>query len=348
MVILIVSVITILILVILSSVFKIYTLIDIIVGNYKKLANSSNKINGVLLFASMIVGFISLSFYSYVEFDRYSIAVASEHGVFTDRLFVINILVTSVVFVITQFALFYFPYRYNWTASRKPSFFVEDHKLEFIWTVVPAIALTVLVFEGLKLWSNITETPPENSEVIEIVGQQFGWKARYPGNSKRLGKYDYRLIDPTNEVGLDLTDHSSFDDFLSNTLYLPKGKPVLLKIRSKDVLHSCYIPHFRVKMDAVPGMPTRFWFVPQKTTLEMRDELSNSDFDYELACAEICGKGHFTMRMLVKVENQSDYEKWFSNQNSWLSKNPEYLDQVPDNLKELALVKTGLENELYN
>ena len=116
-----------------------------------------------------------------------------------------------------------------------------------------------------------------------------------------------------------------------------------LKIRSKDVLHSCYIPHFRVKMDAVPGMPTRFWFVPQKTTLEMRDELNNSDFDYELACAEICGKGHFTMRMLVKVENQSDYEKWFSSQNSWLSKNPEYLDQIPDNLKELALIKTGLE-----
>ena len=347
MAILVISVITILILVILSSVFKIYTLIDIITGSYKKLVNSSNKINGILLFAFCIIAFVSLFCYSCFEFDKYNISVASEHGVFTDRLFVVTTIVTGIVFFITQFILFYFPYKYNYKSFRKRFFFTEDHKLEFIWTLIPAIVLTALVLEGLKLWSNITETPPENSEVIEIVGQQFGWKARYPGNSKRLGKYDYRLIDPSNELGLDLTDHASFDDFISSTLYLPKGKPVLLKIRSKDVLHSVYLPHFRVKMDAVPGMPTRFWFVPEKSTLEMRNELNDQNFNYELACAEICGKGHFTMRMVVKVEDQFSYENWFKNQSSWLSKNPEYLDHVPDNLKELALIKAKLEGELY-
>jgi len=321
---------------------------DIITGSYKKLASSSNKLNGILLFVFMLVGFVSLFCYTCFEFDKYNISVASEHGIFTDRLFIITTVATGFVFFITQFILFYFPYKYNYQDSRRPTFFTEDHTLEAIWTVIPAIVLSALVFEGLKLWSDITETPPENSEVIEIVGQQFGWKARYPGGSKRLGKYDYRLIDPTNELGLDLTDHASFDDFISNVMYLPKGKPVLLKIRSKDVLHSVYLPHFRVKMDAVPGMPTRFWFVPRKTTLEMRSELNNPNFNYELACAEICGKGHFTMRMIVKVEDQSSYEKWFKSQNSWLSENPEYLDHVPDNLKELALIKTRLENELYD
>jgi cytochrome c oxidase subunit 2 len=316
---------------------------DIITDNYKRFSNSSNNINAVLFFLFAIFGFTGLIFYSYLEFDKYQISVESEHGIITDQLFWITTLICGIVFFISQFLLFYCCYKYRYDENRRSFFYVEDHKLELIWTIFPAIGLTVLVFGGWRVWSDITDTPPENSEVIEVVGQQFGWKVRYPGNSKRLGKHDYRLIDPVNEFGLDLTDNSSFDDFASNILYLPKGRPVLLKIRSKDVLHSCYLPHFRTKMDAVPGMPTRFWFIPKKTTVEMRDELQDPNFNYELACAEVCGKGHFSMRMLVKVEKSSVYEKWFRNQDSWLSKNIEYLDQVPDNLKELALIKTGLE-----
>lgn len=343
MILFIISSIIILILAIFSSVFRIYSLMDIITGSYKKLVNPSNKINALMLFVFVIISFILLFIYSYTRFDYYQISVASEHGVVTDQLFWITTLITGIVFFISQYLLFYYAYKYQYNENRRAFFYVEDHRLELIWTVVPAIGLTLLVFGGWRVWSDITDTPPENSEVIEIVGQQFAWKVRYPGNSKRLGKHDYRLIDPTNEFGLDLTDNSSFDDFTSNILYLPKGKPVLLKIRSKDVLHSVYLPHFRTKMDAVPGMPTRFWFIPKKTTSEMREELHNPNFNYELACAEICGKGHFSMRMLVQVENNSVYEDWFRSQDSWLSKNPEYLDQIPDNLKELALIKTGLE-----
>src|SRR5690606_18298201 len=113
-----------------------------------------------------------------------------------------------------------------------------------------------------------------------------------------------------NEFGLDFTDRSSFDDFIPRELYLPKGRPVEIKIRARDVLHSFYLPHFRVKMDAVPGMPTRFGFTPTKTTEEMREETGNPDFNYELACAEVCGRGHFSMRMIVVVLEPEEYDKW--------------------------------------
>ena len=142
-----------------------------------------------------------------------------------------------------------------------------------------------------------------------------------------------------------------------------KGKPVLFKIRARDVLHSVFVPHFRLKMDAVPGMPTRFWFVPTKTTAEMREELSQGNdpkwaevdpdtgspkwenFNYELACTEVCGKGHFSMRLIVVVDEPAEYEKWKSEQKSWLSNNPDYLSKVPSSLKELAYITTGIEEE---
>jgi cytochrome c oxidase subunit 2 len=120
---------------------------------------------------------------------------------------------------------------------------------------------------------------------------------------------------------------------------LPKGVPVQLKIRARDVLHSVFMPHFRVKMDAVPGMPTTFWFTPTKTTEEMRSELGNPDFNYELACTEVCGRGHFGMRKLIIVHEPEDFKKWLKEQESFLSRNPDYLKKVPDGLKKLAALQ---------
>jgi cytochrome c oxidase subunit 2 len=111
------------------------------------------------------------------------------------------------------------------------------------------------------------------------------------------------------------------------------------------VLHSVYIPAFRVKMDAVPGMPTKFWFVPTKSTAEMRTETGNPDYNYELACAEVCGNAHFSMRMVVVVDEPADYEKWKAEQKTWLSLNPEYLSKVPEELREVAIISAGIENE---
>ena len=185
---------------------------------------------------------------------------------------------------------------------------------------------------------------PQDAEQIEVMGYQFAWGIRYAGSDNVIGDYDYRLIDPTNVHGIDFTDRASFDDFLSPLdLVLPKGKTILLKIRARDVLHSVYMPHFRLKMDAVPGMPTQFKFVATKTTQEMRDELGNQEFDYELACAEICGRSHFTMRRRVIVLEQAEYDKWKTEQKSFLSINPEFMSAVPADMKELAIVSSRID-----
>ena len=204
---------------------------------------------------------------------------------------------------------------------------------------MPAIALAVLVFYGLIVWNKVMAPAPENAEEIEVMGYQFAWRARYPGNDKLLGAYDYRLIDDVsgNSFGVDFTDRNAHDDFMPRELHLPKGRPVEIKIRARDVLHSFYLPHFRVKMDAVPGMPTRFSFTPTKTTEEMRAETGNPDFDYELACAEICGQGHFSMRLLVVVHEADEYDKWYKEQKPWLSQNPDFKAQVLGKEQDLVL-----------
>jgi cytochrome c oxidase subunit 2 len=125
-------------------------------------------------------------------------------------------------------------------------------------------------------------------------------------------------------------------------LHIPKGKEVHLKIRAKDVLHSVFLPHFRVKMDAVPGMYTNFKFIPTKSTADMRNETGNPNFNYEMACTEICGKGHFSMRFLVVVDEPEDFEKWKAAQEPWLKQNPDYLSKVPSALREVAMIKSGI------
>ena len=125
---------------------------------------------------------------------------------------------------------------------------------------------------------------------------------------------------------------------------MQKGKPVLLNIRARDVIHSFYSPHFRLQMNAVPGMPTRFWFVPTKTTAEMRVETGNPDFNYELVCNKICGKGHFGMKYLIVVDEPEEYEKWYAEQQPWLKQNPDYLAQVPAEMREQARITLGLDN----
>lgn len=158
----------------------------------------------------------------------------------------------------------------------------------------------------------------------------------------KLGTHNFKLIDPVNEFGLDLSDKNTFDDFKSLELHIPSGKEILLKIRAKDVLHSVFLPHFRVKMDAVPGMPTQFKFTATKTTQEMREETGNANFNYELACTEICGKGHFSMKMNVIVHTQDEFEEWKKTQEAWLKQNPSYLEKVPAGLREAAMISAGI------
>jgi len=303
---------------------------------------SGNRINGLLFILFLVVSGVVTIWYSIVYFDEYTIPIASEHGVVTDNLFWITMAVTGFIFILTHILLFGFSFHFQFKKTNTAAFLPHNDKLEIIWTVVPAIVLTLLVIAGLKTWTDITSKAPADAEVIEIMGYQFAWGTRYPGADGKLGRYNYRLIDAENAFGVDFSDVNALDDFIPREIHIPKGKPVLLKIRARDVLHSVFLPHFRLKMDAVPGMPTQFWFVPTKTTDEMRTETDNPEFNYELACTEICGRGHFSMRMIVVVDEPADYDKWKSEQESWLSKNPEYLSKLPVDVQELALINAGL------
>lgn len=317
-------------------VYRIQTLVSVVKGSDKKVATGSNKANAIMFVLFLVGATVLMFWYSIKEFDNYNLPVASEHGVVTDQLFWITMAVTGIVFIITHILLFWFPYKYQYKEDRKASFYPENNKLELIWTTVPAVVLALLVIGGWRAWSDITAPAPENSHVVEIMGYQFAWEVRYPGLDNTLGEHDYRLINASNISGVDFSDKNALDDFSSPVVVIPKGEPVLFKIRARDVLHSVFAPHMRLKMDAVPGMPTRFWFTATKTTEEMRAELNDPEFVYEIACTEICGRGHFSMRKEIRVVEPEEYRKWLADQKPYIVNNPALVADLPAELKELA------------
>jgi len=268
---------------------------------------------------------------------------ASAHGDRLDNLFNVTLFFTGIVFVITQILLFYFAYKYRGEKGRKAMYIPHDNRLEIIWTVVPAVVMTFLVISGLDAWNEVMADIDEGEDYTEIeaTGYQFAWHLRYPGPDGKLGARNYRLINALNPLGQDWTDEKNWDDIHPSEIVLPVGKKVRVRITSRDVLHNFYLPHFRLKMDAVPGMPTYFVFTPSKTTEEYRRELSKykeyqapsdpddpeSDplwkvFNYELACAELCGSGHYSMRRIVRIVTEDEYQQWLSEQQ------PYYLNSI--------------------
>jgi cytochrome c oxidase subunit 2 len=250
---------------------------------------------------------------------------ASDHGEKIDLMLYITIGVTGVVFLITQILLFWFAYKYQENDERKAYYFPHNTKLELIWTTVPAIFLTILVVFGLKFWFKMTGEAPKDSVVVEVTGHQFAWEFRYPGSDKILGKKNYKLTKGANSLGVDFSDPASLDDIhVSATMHLPVGKPVKFVINAQDVLHDVGLPHFRLKMDAVPGIPTTMWFTPLYTTEQMKVKSGNPNFTYEISCDQMCGKGHFSMRGIIIVEKEEEYNKWLATQQ------PEYFTVFPD------------------
>lgn len=301
-------------------------------------ANDANGIGLMIFWILSVIGGV-WSFMKYRE--DFLPEASSVHGRETDYWFWVSMIVITIAFFIVHTLLFYFTYKYRYNKNVKATFYPHNNKLELIWTVIPAIVMAGLVFSGLLVWNKVMDDAPEDAEVIEIMGKQFGWQVRYPGvDDNTLGNYSYKLMDDTrgNVFGIDFTDENSFDDFTNETeMHIPKGKPVLLKIRARDVLHSVFIPHMRVKMDAVPGMPTKFWFHPDKSTDEMRAELGNPDFNYEIACTEVCGRGHFAMKLRLVVDEPADFEKWKKEQKTILAVYPDFIADVPEKLKAKAM-----------
>lgn len=295
-----------------------------------------SRINGYLLLTFLVLMFAG-STYAFKWLAPVMIPkAASVHGVKTDALFNYTMLIIGIVFILTQVALFYFAYRYNESHGKPAYFFPHNNTLEVVWTIIPTIVLTGLIAMGMYEWFNIfnKESRAKDTIVIEATAKQFNWMLRYSGKD---GKFGERLIDqehisPTNELGINWNDPKSHDDFMSDKLYLVKNRPVLMKLGAQDVIHSFYLPHFRVKMDCVPGTPTEFYFIPTMTTEEMRQYLSTQPwwqttnpetgqprwqtFKYELACAELCGKSHFGMQREVVVVEQKEYDEWLNKQTS--------------------------------
>ena len=269
--------------------------------------------------------------------DRSLPDAASEHGVLIDQLWDANIYLITFVFLLTNFFLFWFAYKYRGNSSTKATYYPHNNKLEMLWTVVPAVALAFIIIFGLKYWNEIMAEPQDKDRVVvELYAKQFDWTARFPGKDGKLGETDYRQITGVNAVGLDTNDMSGNDDVLvRNEIHIPVDTEIELNIRSRDVIHSVYLPHFRAQMNAVPGMVTYFKFRPTKTTAEMRkdpyviqlmaginsqrekEQKEAVEFDYTLLCNKICGASHYNMQMTVIVDSKADYAKWLAEQKAW-------------------------------
>jgi len=265
----------------------------------------------------LIIGFILLIGSLVVYIPKMLPVAASVHGKWIDSMFNVTLFFTGIVFVACQIALFYFAWKYSHKKGRKALYYPENNKLEIWWTVIPAIVMIGLVIVGVYRWFEIMSPAPANAQVIEITGKQFNWIVRYPGADGKLGAHDFKLIDETNQVGMDFTDPNSKDDLMPTDMHLLVNKPVMLKIQARDVIHDVGLPQFRIHMDAVPGIPTTFWFTPDITTDEMKKITGNKDFQYELACDQLCGKGHFSMKMNVYVDSPEEYAKWLASQKSF-------------------------------
>ena len=302
----------------------------------------SNKINGFLMIAFMVLGFVGIYVCNEYLFDKTLLAqeAASIQGEKVDQMIWITLIVTGIVFVITQVLLFWFAYKYQEKENRKSFFFAHSTKLELIWTVIPAITLTILVIFGLRNWFFFTSEAPKNAMVVEVTGKQFGWIFRYPGKDAVFGKKYYKNIDPaTNSVGIVWDDKLAQDDILTEqTMYVVKGTPVKLIIGSRDVIHDVGLSHFRLKMDAVPGIPTTMWFTPKFTTAEMKEKTGNPNFAYEISCDQMCGNGHYSMKGIVEVVTQEEYDMWMAKQKAqYLVAFPE---KDPSNVPAASSAKT--------
>ncbi|MFC7775193.1 cytochrome c oxidase subunit II [Flavobacterium sp. GCM10027622] len=301
--------------------------------------DNDNNVQGYLMFGFLAFLYI-FTIYGLFKWGHLVLGTpASEHGTDYDNLMYISFGIIFFVQAITQLLLHYFAFKYRGEKGKKALYYADNDKLEFIWTIIPVIVLAGLILYGLYTWTNIMFVD-EDEEVIvvELYAKQFSWEARYAGKDNVLGKANVRLIEGVNTMGLDVNDPNAQDDIAVSELHIPKGKKVLFKLRSQDILHSAYMPHFRAQMNCVPGMVTQFAFTPTLTTEEMRQDpaivekvnninkirsansaklvaegktpLDPYTFDYLLLCNKICGASHYNMQMKIVVDTPEEFKNW--------------------------------------
>lgn len=312
-----VIIIVVLIFIVVFQIAKASEYVSVLKGE-KKAFEQNNRINAFLMLVFLVLGLAAAWWCNKILYGKTLLGFpsASEHGEDIDNMMWITLALTGVVFIITQVLLFWFAYRYQASEKRKVHYYPHNNKLELLWTAVPAIALTVLVSFGLYYWYRITGDAPKHAMEVEITGHQFGWEYRYPGKDSVLGRQNFKLTDAakSNPLGQDWSDVANRDDLHPSELHLVKDRPVKLIIRSQDVIHDVGLAHFRLKMDAVPGIPTTMWFTPKYTTEEMKKITGNENFVYEISCDQMCGSGHYSMKGTIVVETQEEFDKWIGAQ----------------------------------
>ena len=190
----------------------------------------------------------------------------------------------------------------------------KTHVSSYLEVGVAVVEAILLFGFAIPLWAARVDRMPSESEalVVQVTGEQFAWNIHYPGPDGKFGRTDIKLVDvQENPLGIDRSDPVAKDDVTTlNQLHLPVNKPVIVRLRSKDVIHSFGVPEFRVKQDAIPGLTIPIWWIPTITTADMRTQTGNAEFQYEIACAQLCGLGHYRMRGFVTVHTAEEFTKW--------------------------------------
>jgi len=240
---------------------------------------------------------------------------ASAHAGEVDQTMILVHIVMGVLFVgwiaFFLYALYRFRKSKNPVADYKG---VTGHTSTYLEIAVAVVEAVLLIGFSIPLWAARVEKFPAESDavVVRVVGEQFAWNIHYPGPDGKFGKTDIKLIDlQTNPLGLDRSDPDAKDDITTvNQLHLPVGKPAIVRLSSKDVIHSFNLTEFRVKQDAIPGLVIPLWFIPTITTDDMRKKTGEDDFVYEIACAQLCGLGHYSMRGYVTIDTPEQFQTW--------------------------------------
>jgi len=199
-----------------------------------------------------------------------------------DQMFYLILIVTGVAFVLTEGLLFLFAFIYRRKAGVRATYTHGNNTLELVWTIVPAVMLVVLAFVSRNVWNQIKGSIPPTAETVVVTASQFNWEIRYKGAD---GEFD-----------------TPDDVVANNDMHLPVGEAIKIRLRSKDVIHSFFLPQFRLKQDAVPGLTIDVWLEAEKTGT------------YEIACAELCGFGHYSMRGILTVVPQAEFKTWMDEQ----------------------------------
>jgi len=239
---------------------------------------------------------------------------ASTHAAEVDHMTILVHWLMLVLFVGWGFFFLFVLFRFRKGANPKASYTGAHGKFAKSTEVAVAIIeIALLIFYAIPAWATRVKAFPAESEatVVRVVAEQFAWNIHYPGPDGKFGRTDVKLVSADNPLGLDRSDPNAKDDITTiNQLNLPVDRPVLVHLSSKDVIHSFGLYEMRVKQDAIPGMTIPVWFIPNRIG------------DYEIACSQLCGLGHFRMRGFITIQSAADYKKWYDAQEKELQPAP--------------------------